>query len=292
MRVTTALLQASAQGADRIATTANAAAVLDGATAFEPGAVPAGPYAGQLGRAIIERLGNDPGSPLPQILGDAITVTSAAMGMSGGPGPSSTVALVRAGQAAVDLLVLGDSFIFYGTDTCTAVLTDDRMAALDLPQRAQYRARLAAGAGYDQAHRQLLQDLQREQRQRRNQPCGYWIAQADPSAARHARTHTVPVGEVTWIVAATDGIVTTARHLGLDDWPVIARHGPHELARFLHECHDWEEHADPGGRLLPRAKRHDDKAIAVLAVQLAPPGQPDDADMTGEFLAQLRQLAG
>jgi hypothetical protein len=41
---------------------------------------------------------------------------------------------------------------------------------------------------------------------------------------------------VTWIVAAADGIVATARHVGLDDWPVIARHGTRELARLLQDC--------------------------------------------------------
>jgi hypothetical protein len=58
------------------------------------------------------------------------------------------------------------------------------------PQRAQYRVRLASGVGCDQAHKRLLQELQREQRQRRNQPSGYWIAQADLAAARHAGTRT------------------------------------------------------------------------------------------------------
>jgi hypothetical protein len=210
MRITTALLQASSPGADRIGVAGNAVAVLDGATAFEPGAVPAGQYAGQLSEAIIGRLGDDMSAPLPRILEDAISVTSAAMSMTGEIGPSSTAVIVRAGPAAIDLLVLGDSFIFYGTDTaCTGMLTDDRIAGLGFPQRAQYRARLAAGSGYDQVHRRLLQDLQREQRQRRNRPGGYWIAQADPAAARHARVLTVPAGGVTWIVAATDGIVNT-----------------------------------------------------------------------------------
>ena len=84
--------------------------------------------------------------------------------------------------------------------------------------------------------------------------------------AAHART--VSAREVTWIVATTDGVVNTARHLGLDDWPVIARHGATELACLLQDCHGWEEDADPGGKLPPRARRHDDKGIAVLAMDL------------------------
>jgi hypothetical protein len=65
-------------------------------------------------------------------------------------------------------------------------------------------------------------------------------------------------------VLATDGVVNTARHLGLDDWPALARSGPAALARLLRHCQDWEQHTDPDGRRFPRAKRHDDKAIASL----------------------------
>ena len=63
---------------------------------------------------------------------------------------------------------------------------------------------------------------------------------------------------------ATDGAVGTARHLGLDDWPSLARSGPADLTRLLRACQDWEHHADPDGQQFPRSKRHDDKAIASL----------------------------
>ncbi len=144
------------------------------------------------------------------------------------------------------------------------VLTDDRLAALRLPQQQQYRQRLAAGNGYDGTHRELLRALQREQLRHRNRPRGYWIAAADPAAARHARTLTLPASTVNWTVLATDGAVHTARHLGLDDWPALARSGPAALTRILERCQDWEEHADPAGRLFPRAKRHDDKTIVSV----------------------------
>lgn len=36
------------------------------------------------------------------------------------------------------------------------------------------------------------------------------------------------------------------------------------LNRLLSECHRWEAEDDPDGRLLPRAKRHDDKALVVV----------------------------
>jgi len=95
---------------------------------------------------------------------------------------------------------------------------------------------------------------------------GYWIAAADPDAASRALTLTLPTTAAAWAVLATDGLVNTARHLGLDDWPALAHSGPAALARLLRHCQDWEQHADPDGRQFPRSKRHDDKAIASLVM--------------------------
>ncbi len=58
----------------------------------------------------------------------------------------------------------------------------------------------------------------------------------------------------------------TARHLGLDDWDAIARSDQARLSALLQRCHEWEESADPDGRHFPRAKRHDDKAIATICL--------------------------
>ena len=184
--------------------------------------------------------------------------------------PSSTVAMARTTGSQVDLLVLGDSFIFYDTGSGAAVLTDDRLAALGLPEQRKYRERLWAGGGYDPTHRALLRRLQRQQRQHRNRPEGYWIAEKDPAAAGHARTLTLPASTTCWTVLATDGAVNTAQHLGFDDWQAIAHYDPAELARLLQRCHDWEEHTDPGGQRLPRAKQHDDKTIASVRIALTP----------------------
>jgi hypothetical protein len=265
MRITTAQLPEPPRGADRIAVTGDAVAVLDGASAIEPAVVPPGTYADRLGTAITAALAADPGAPLTGVLAAAIQATAGELGLTGDACPSSTVAMLRVVDGGIDLLALGDSFIFYGTGPgTTGVLTDGRQAALRLPQQREYRQRLAAGHGYDTAHRDLLRALQRGQRQHRNRPGGYWIAGADPAAARHARTLRLPASAVSWAVLATDGAVNTARHLGMDNWPALARSGPSALTGLLERCEDWEEHADPAGRLFPRAKRHDDKTIASV----------------------------
>lgn len=264
MRITTAQLPQAPHSADRVVTAGTAVAVLDGASATEPTDIPPGLYADRLGASITAALAAGPEAVLTEVLGDAIEAAARGLGLAGDDGPSSTVAMARMAGGRLDLLVLGDSFIFYDAGSGTAVLTDDRLGALRLPEQGLYRERLAGGSGYDDTHAALLRRLQREQRKQRNRPGGYWIAGADPAAARQARTLTFPAYALSWAVLATDGAVNIARHLGLDDWPALAHCDPPTLTRFLEHCRDWEEHADPGGRQFPRAKRHDDKTVAGI----------------------------
>ncbi len=271
MRVSTAQLPEPPHGADRIVTTGNAVVVLDGASAIEPVSVRPDVYADHLGAFIAAALAARPAAALASILVEAIGAAAASLSLTGDDCPSSTVAMARSLGGQLDLLVLGDSFIFYDTGSGTAVLTDDRLAALCLPEQRQYRERLRSGGGYDDTHWATLRRLQREQRKQRNCLAGYWIAEKEPAAAGYARTLTLPASAVAWVVLATDGVVDTARHLGLADWPVIAHYDQAGLTRLLARCHDWEEHADPGGQCFPRAKQHDDKSIASVRIDLPLP---------------------
>jgi hypothetical protein len=266
MRARTAQLPRPPEGADRVIVTRDAVIVLDGASAFAPSPISPAAYADHLGTAIAAGLDASPGAPLAAILASAIHRTAETLGLRDDSGPSSTVAIARMGGKDADLLMLGDSYIAYRAGETTGVLTDDRLDGLALPERSRYRDRLAAGAGYDDTHAATLRDLQAAQRVRRNRSDGYWIASADPEAASHAITLTIPIPEVKWIALATDGTVTTARHLRLDDWDSIACSDETALAALLQRCHDWEKHDDPNGRQLPRAKRHDDKTIAVIGI--------------------------
>ncbi len=264
MRVRTAQIPCPPAGADRVIVTPRAVIVLDGASAFGPAAVSPAAYADRLGTQLASAIAASPGAPLPAILATAVSATASALNLRDDHGPSSTVAIARISDGTADLLVLGDSYIACRSAGTAAVLTDDRLDRLDLPGARRYRDRLAAGSGYDTAHAATLRDLQAGQRARRNIPGGYWIASASPEAAAHAVTVTVPAASLDWIVLATDGAIETARHLGLDDWEAIAGSGQAALTAFLQRCQDWEEHDDPDGRQLPRAKRHDDKAIATI----------------------------
>jgi len=247
-----------------VVVTHGAVIVLDGASAFGPAAVRPAAYAGQLGTEIAAAVTASPAGPLPEILAAAIAATASALNLPDDDGPSSTVAIARVNGGTADLLLLGDSCIAYRSAGTTTVLTDDRLGLLGLSQSRLYRERLAAGSGYDPAHAELLRELQASQRAHRNVPGGYWIASADPEAARNAITGTLPVASLEWIVLATDGAADTIRRLGLDDWDAIARSDQAGLSAILEHCRKWEENADPDGSQFPRAKRHDDKAIAAV----------------------------
>ena len=244
--------------------TNSAVVVLDGASAFGPAAVSPAAYANRLGTEIAMAVTAGPAGPLPEILGAAVTATASTLNLPDDEGPSSTVAIARVNDGTADLLLLGDSYVVYRSAGTTTVVTDNRLDQLGLPQSRLYRERLAAGAGYGIAHTKLLRELQAGQRARRNVPGGYWIASADPEAARQAITVTLPVSSLEWIVLATDGAANTIRRLGLDDWDAIARSDQAELSAILEHCREWEENADPDGSQFPRAKRHDDKTIAAI----------------------------
>jgi hypothetical protein len=129
-------------------------------------------------------------------------------------------------------------------------------------ERHHYKQRLSAGHGYGPGHKLILHKLQQAQARKRNQPGGYWIAEADPQAAQHAIVCRRPIEMRPWAVLATDGAYKTMAHLSLDTWPEIAK-GSGDLAAILHQCQEWETVCDPDGQLLPRAKPHDHNGLAV-----------------------------
>jgi hypothetical protein len=247
-----------------VVVTPGAVIVLDGASAFGPAIVSPAAYADQLGTEIASAISASPAGPLPKILAMAIAATASALNLPDDDGPSSTVAIARVNDVMADLLLLGDSYIAYRSAGTTTVLTDDRLDHLGLPQARLYRERLAAGSGYGPAHTETLRELQVGQWARRNATGGYWIASVNPEAAEHAVSLTLRTASLEWIVLATDGAIDAARHLGLDNWEAIACSDQARLSGLLRHCHEWEENIDPDGRQRPRAKRHDDKAIATI----------------------------
>ncbi len=244
-------------------TTEHAAIVLDGATALAPTEVDAATYADALGKLVADQLRAVRGVALPDAVALAIDEVAHRFDLRAGTSPSSTIAILRARDGRADLYVLGDSPIYYGTDDRVNELVDTRLADLDLPERQHYRARLRDGTGYDAEHQALVTAMQERQRASRNTRGGYWIAEADPTAAYHGLTLELAPRDVSWAVLATDGITQPLIHAEQPDWPTIAAQSPDQLADMLATWHDWERSHDPSGHHLPRAKRHDDKTIAA-----------------------------
>jgi hypothetical protein len=234
--------------------------MLDGASAHAPQEVPAATYAHGLGTRLAELLHQNAEADLKDVLAEAITGTAEALDISPGVGaPSSTVAICRYSRSDmfVDLLVLGDTQI--AAPEC--ILRDDRLASVATEQRAIYRSRLSEGHGYDDEHRRLVRALQDEQVHHRNRPGGYWIAEANPEAAGHALTHRAGLADLRWCVLATDGAHKPMTLHEMDAWETYSMLDTADLHDLLARCHRLEA-GDPNGQAMPRAKLHDDKAIA------------------------------
>lgn len=264
MQVRTAQLAGGKDNADRVLVLDDAVIVLDGATAFEPTNVDARSYAATLGKFAADRLDADPRKSLPGVVADAITHTIKAFRLGHGPSPSSTIAILRARDALVDLYVLGDSPIYYGIGEAARTLIDDRLETLAIPEHKRYRSALMEGAGFTDQHRRTLVELQRVQRMRCNRPDGYWIASTDPTAAGYGISVTIPREQVEWAVLATDGAADLIQHHAQPPWFEIAQYDAENLTALLVRLHEWESVGDPDGRILPRAKRHDDKTLASV----------------------------
>lgn len=241
------------------------AAVLDGASAYppQPEGRDGGWYATQLAQAIDSAITRE--KALDLVLMEAIDTVSSTAGLTPGESPSSTVALTRWDGSHVECLVLGDSTIVVGhTDGTVETITDSRLASVAAPQRQAYRRRLITGTGFDEEHRRLLHVLQIEQRRARNTKNGYWIAEADTSAAFNALERRYPQRQVADLVLMTDGAACIVETMELVDWQAVASiaraAGCAEILRMVTAAED----EDPYGEQFPRSKRHDDKTALLV----------------------------
>jgi len=247
-------------GQDRWIATDTSLVVLDGASAVEPGTPPADAYVDELSATLAAVLAD--GADTRHALRASIAEVADRLRLAADHSPSSTVLIAQFRGGVAEIAVLGDSTVVVGLrGRRIERLTDDRIARVAPDLRTKYRERLRAGHGFDDTHAALLGDIQRAERAARNRPDGYWIAEADPTAAEHAVVRRYPVDEIEWCVLATDGAQRPYDHRG-GDWSALPADA-HQLRHCLDQLHEWEAHCDPDGRLLPRSKRHDDKTLVV-----------------------------
>lgn len=249
---------------DRYITGPNFAAVLDGASNFteEQPQHDGGWYAETLAGSLRDILTAKPDSPLPQIVEHTIESVAAEHDLRPETSPTSTIALARWDNQHVEIYVLGDSTVaIIHPDGSEDVYSDDRLTSIGGGLRRAYRERLAAGSGFDDQHRQLLNSLQTEQARWRNRKDGYWIAGASPEAARKGLATSVERQEVESMVLATDGAaVGITTYAAFPSWSVACGIGPE---RVLADVEAVEER-DSTGRDSPRSKKHDDKTLVTV----------------------------
>lgn len=244
---------------DRIFTTDNAVIVLDGASQPEAVERNGGWLAQQLGATLADRLRTAPTQELTDALESSITSVATKHGLVPGDSPSTTVAVIRWTDQALDVLVLCDSpVIVMTTDGRVEVIKDTRLD--EVTGRINHAARLIDDDPQGWA------TLVGEQRRQRNRTGGYWVGEADPAAARHAITTSWPIENIEAAVAMTDGVsVGVERYHQPPDWPTAAKLAALDPAHLVDVVHTAED-TDPAGATWPRSKVHDDKAIAVVTL--------------------------
>lgn len=219
------------------------ALVVDGATA-EPGGSGCVHgvrwYARRLAGRLAYRLTTDPSgaTPLTELLYDALRDVRGDHGgrcdLADPRSPSATVALLRHRGEELDRLVLGDATVVWEDPRGLAhAVTDDRLMAFDeLPWEDLHRVR--------------------------NVPDGFWVAAADPAAAGHALTATMPVTAVRSAAVLSDGAARLAERYGRS-WEellkLLGSEGPDALLAATREAERVAPYPPGTG------KRHDDATV-------------------------------
>ncbi|KRE35989.1 hypothetical protein ASG73_15115 [Janibacter sp. Soil728] len=261
--VQAATLAGGNKNQDRYAYGDGWAFVLDGASSFatvQP-EHDGGWYADRLKDALVHELTSRPDDTTIDIVARAIA-EAAATHDDPATCPTSTIAMARWSFEVVEVYVLGDSTAALITENDEIEVTDSRLADIAPALRTEYRSRLARGHGFDARHLELLQRLQAQQATLRNRDGGYWIAGADPNAARHRVAHTRRTQEIASIVLATDGAAQGLRYNVAPSWGALTSMGLDRWLRLVQQV----EARDTRGSSWPRSKPSDDKTVVVIEV--------------------------
>ena len=227
------------------------AIVLDGATHFDgvdTGCIHDVPWlVSHLAAALIGQLITS-GKNLSETLASAIEATCTAHAdscdLTNPDSPSSTVAMVRAGETVIEYLVLGDSPVIFQTSTSITVVADDRVDRLQPSGRPYTRAVV---------------------RSKRNVAEGFWVASTNPKAAYEAISGTVD--RPTRMALLTDGVTRLIGRYGYewqDIFSILDRDGPAGLIRQVREA---ELKSPPPAH--GSGKQHDDATAVYIQVSLS-----------------------
>lgn len=221
-------------------------------------------YVKTLGTALLRGAGSS-ATPLADALATAITETASAhqgrCDLAHPLTPASTVVAMRVNRANVEYLVLSDSTLILDDGSAEPiVVTDDRLARLDLPP---YGDAERASPQYAQIARERVRRIG----EMRNRPDGFPIAAADPNAAYRAVTGHLDRDRLRRALLATDGatrLVDTFEQLTWGQLLDLAdAQGPEEIITRTRET----EESDLDCTRWPREKTHDDATVAFCTFQ-------------------------
>ncbi|WP_037365597.1 protein phosphatase 2C domain-containing protein [Amycolatopsis orientalis] len=227
---------------DQLALLDHSILVLDGATSPSPALPPGGWYAHLLRDQLAHELNARPQEDLSTTLATAIAEVAKTHHLTPGNSPSSTVSILRWNDSAIEALVLADSPIVAFGQFGTDVVSDDRLLSL--------------------RNNGLLQ-TGKAVRQRRNAEDGFWVAEADPSAAHKAVRRSWPREEVDAVLIATDGVAIGVDEYGLFTWPEVLQLAKNKGPEAVLDAVRAAENDDPHAIRWPRAKRHDDQVLVL-----------------------------
>jgi hypothetical protein len=228
---------------DRVVVLDGAVLLLDGATATSPDLPSGGWYADLLAKQLADELRARPDEDLELLLAQAIAAVAHAHGLRPEASPSSTVAMLRWTDDRIDGLVLADSPIVAFGQTGCELLADERLASL------RNKGKLNTSA---------------DVRALRNTIEGFWVAEADPAAARHAVRRSWPAGTLDSVLLASDGVAVGVDDYGLFGWPHVLKIARTQGLSAVLDAVRTAENADPHGEKWPRPKRHDDQALILV----------------------------
>jgi hypothetical protein len=197
-----------------------------------------------------DRADRSPADSLAQAITDVAALHADTCDLDHPGSPSATVAILQEQPEAVDCLVLGEATILLDESAGIRVVTDDRLEHVAAVQHSAMHQHATGSADHDRSFAELVT----EQRRHRNHPDGFWVASADPAAAQHALTDTVPRDGLERAAVLSDGATRLVDRFGLLDWPsfldVLAEQRPDAIIQQVRAAED----SDPEGRRWPRGK--------------------------------------
>ncbi|WP_125775345.1 protein phosphatase 2C domain-containing protein [Antribacter gilvus] len=268
MRTTIASVPGSTEtpNEDATQTGSDLLVLLDGATARTASGCIHGVawYAQHLAAGIAERIAIGPTAALAAAIAQTSDLHRDTCDLTHPGTPSAAVAIVHVTEDTLKYLVLGDVTIVIASPGGLQVVSDQRISQSAPSERATADAMPAT----DPRKPEALVRMKHAELAARNTAGGYWIAAADPEAARHALTGEVPVHQVTEFAVLSDGAARAVDAFGIHDWPgalaVLREDGPTALIAEVRAA----EASDPEATRWPRNKLSDDATAAYCRLEV------------------------